>query len=193
MNLARRFCLATLHSASELLATSTDWQSGAAPIQDSGWLPALKRMTSAPVAPSRAHNVQSAPTLYTRPLLPAPAAYASEATPLQQHHRNFHSLNCKGAEVLTNALTALRHSMLERILETRITSVQKLRGKDSADIGTADNAWAYPSLQFSALQAWRAVAAEIALTLPAAVPTATRRLAALRLDAVPFCLPCMVL
>ena len=83
MNLAWRFCRTTLHSASELLATSTDWQSGAAPIQDSAWLPALNLITSAPVAASSAQTMQSAPTLYSRPLLPAPAAYAREATPLQ--------------------------------------------------------------------------------------------------------------
>ena len=51
---------------------------------------------------------------------------------------------------------------------------------------------AHPSLQFCAFHAWRPVAAEIALTLPDAVPTATRRPAALRLDAVPFCFACTV-
>ena len=51
---------------------------------------------------------------------------------------------------------------------------------------------AHPSLQFCAVHAWRPVAAEIALTLPDAVPTATRRPAALRLDAVPFCFACTV-
>jgi len=87
MNLARRFCRTRLHSASELLPTSTDWQSGLAPTQVSAWLPALNFMTSAPVAASSANTMQSAPTLYTSPLLPAPAAYAREATPLQDHHR----------------------------------------------------------------------------------------------------------
>lgn len=54
----------------------------------------------------------------------------------------------------------------------------------------AEAARPYPSLQFCALQAWRAVAAAVALTAPDAKPTATRRPAALRFEAAPFCLPC---
>lgn len=48
MNLAMRFCRATLHSASEALATSSDCASGAAPVHASAWLPALKRTTCEP-------------------------------------------------------------------------------------------------------------------------------------------------
>ena len=48
----------------------------------------------------------------------------------------------------------------------------------------------HPSLQFCALQTWRAVAADVALTLPDAKPTATRRPTALRFEAAPFCAAC---